>query len=78
MNLMKKFCTRRAGVFGWLGIGAVVLLFALPLSLRADDDNKRDRSGKPDRSAKPLGEKKMYLYKDMKITFIGGKVNDVQ
>ena len=25
-----------------------------------------------------LGEKKMYLYKDMKITFIGGKVNDVQ
>ena len=25
-----------------------------------------------------LGEKKMYLYKDMKITFIGGKVSDVQ
>jgi len=33
--------------------------------------------GKPDKIVN-LGAKKLYIYKDMKITFIGGKVSDVQ
>jgi hypothetical protein len=33
--------------------------------------------GKPDKIVN-LGAKKLYIYKDMKITFIGGKVADVQ
>jgi hypothetical protein len=33
--------------------------------------------GKPDKIVN-LGSKKLYIYKDMKITFIGGKVTDVQ
>ncbi|HEY2548149.1 MAG TPA: hypothetical protein VGI46_18900 [Candidatus Acidoferrum sp.] len=33
--------------------------------------------GKPDKIVN-LGAKKLYIYKDMKITFIGGKVTDVQ
>ena len=32
--------------------------------------------GKPDKIVN-LGAKKLYIYKDMKITFIGGKVSDV-
>jgi hypothetical protein len=33
--------------------------------------------GQPDRLA-DLGSKKIYSYKDMKITFVGGKVSDIQ
>lgn len=33
--------------------------------------------GKPDKIVN-LGAKKLYIYKDMKITFVGGKVTDVQ
>lgn len=33
--------------------------------------------GKPDKIVN-LGSKKLYIYKDMKITFVGGKVTDVQ
>ena len=33
--------------------------------------------GKPDKKIN-LGPKQIYIYKEMKITFIGGKVADVQ
>jgi hypothetical protein len=34
-------------------------------------------NGKPDKVV-DLGAKKIYMYKDMKITFTDGKVSDVQ
>jgi hypothetical protein len=33
--------------------------------------------GQPDKIVN-LGAKKLYIYKDMKVTFVGGKVSDVQ
>jgi hypothetical protein len=35
-------------------------------------------NGQPARIAEGAGGKKIYMYKDMKVTFIGGKVTDVQ
>ena len=33
--------------------------------------------GKPDKKVN-LGSKQLYIYKDMKVTFVNGKVSDVQ
>ena len=33
--------------------------------------------GKPDKKVN-LGSKQLYIYKDMKVTFLNGKVSDVQ
>jgi hypothetical protein len=33
--------------------------------------------GKPDKIVN-LGAKQLYIYKDMKVTFLNGKVSDVQ
>ncbi len=40
-------------------------------------DQVQGALGKPDKIVN-LGPKQLYIYKDMKVTFIGGKVSDVQ
>jgi hypothetical protein len=34
--------------------------------------------GQPDKIVKLAGTKQVYYYKDFKVTFVGGKVTDVQ
>jgi len=47
------------------------------LTLGMSVDDVRSIQGEPQKIV-DLGERKMYVYKDLKITFIGGKVSDIQ
>ncbi len=40
-------------------------------------DQVQGALGKPDKIVN-LGAKQLYIYKDMKVTFVNGKVTDVQ
>ena len=52
---------------------------AAPVTIKLGDstDQVVSAMGQPDRIAK-VANKEIYFYKDMKITFLDGKVSDIQ